>query len=81
MHKSQPFYAIRVVIRNTGSGETFTRDYVRGERRMGRSAFDSYALGNMLRLVTTGTTPVTWEIHEVDFAQVTENRKFHHTTH
>lgn len=77
--KRQPFYAVRVVIQ--AETETYTRDYVRGEQRMGRSAFDSYALGHMLRLVSERDQWVKWDIHEIDFNTVRENRQYHHTTH
>jgi hypothetical protein len=78
--KRQPFYAVRIVIRHA-EGSTSTRDYVRGDMHIGRSAFDSFALGDMIRTCTdTGGEPFTWEIHQVDFATVAENRRYH-TTH
>lgn len=83
MH-TQPFFAVRVVVYHD-DGSTSQRDYVRGARHMGRSTFASWALGDMLRLVTgdtLGTTsPVRFDIVEVDFVTVQQNRIYGHTTH
>lgn len=79
--KRQPFYAVRIVITDTETGSTSTRDYVRGEERMGIEKFGKWALGDMIALVSDGQTPITWEIHALEPQQVYDNRRYHHTTH
>lgn len=77
----QPFFAVRVTIAHA-DGSTSTRDYVRGETRMGRARFEAFALGDLLMLVTKpGSDPISWSVTPVTFATVQENRQFHHTTH
>ena len=76
----QPFYAVRVVVTHD-DGSSSQRDYVRGETRMGRDTFGQFALGNMLSLVSDGSTPVLWTVEAIDFETVRENRQYHHTTH
>lgn len=78
--QTQPFYAVRVVVREVG-GSVYTRDYVRGQQHIGIDAFGQFALGNMLALVNGDGTPITWEVHAITPATVQENRKYHHTTH
>lgn len=78
--KRQPFYAVRVVVRQA-DGSTATRDYVRGETRMSVDRFSQWALGNLLSLVSTGDAPITWAVHSIEPATVHENRRYHHTTH
>ena len=70
----QPFYAVRVTI-TYDDGSISSRDYVRGETRMGQSRFASYALGDMMRLVTTGTSAVKWELRSITPDEVYENRR------
>lgn len=77
----QPFYAVRVVVTHVDTGSTSTRDYVRGERRMSRDAFASFALGDLLNLVTEPGEAVTFKVEEVDFPTVAINRQYNHTTH
>ena len=55
----ESFYAVRVSI-ETDSGETVTRDYVRGDMQLSRESFASFAIGDLLRL--TGYMPTSWAI-------------------
>lgn len=87
----QQFYAVRVTVATTG--DTYTRDYVRGGKRMGRDAFDMWAVGDLLGLVglvqdgSEGTPDEYREqvryiaVTELNFQQVADNRRYHHTTH
>lgn len=76
--KQQPFLALRVTLEVDGS--TITRDYVRGQTRMGLERFGAFALGDLIAL-TDSRKIENWTIEEVTFEQVADNRKFHHTTH
>lgn len=78
----QPFFAVRVAV-YTDDGGSSTRDYVRGEQHIGKAAFAAFALGDMLLTINPdGKDPVEgFKVTEVDFQQVVENRKYHHTTH
>jgi hypothetical protein len=89
MSKSQPFFAVRVVVHHEGGSSQ--RDYVRGETRMSKQRFASWALGDMIALVTMrpqrdGTwfsdDEITeWSVTEIDPQTVHENRRYSHTTH
>ena len=82
MHKTQPFFAVRVSIYNQEDGTVSTRDYVRGETRMGQQRFAAFALGDMQMLVNPeGSVQNTWLVTEIDFNTVKENRQYSHTTH
>lgn len=50
---AQKFYAVRVTVTDVHGGITSERDYVRGNKRMSRDDFDSFAIGDMIRLVTS----------------------------
>lgn len=69
-----PFYAVRVVLTDD-SGSTYTRDYVRGGLRLGRAAFASFALGDLLRIIGLGDasralpSPVTWTVTEISLEE------------
>lgn len=84
--RQQAYYAVRVVIYHA-SGGSAQRDYVRGNKRMGKAAFDAWALGDLLTLTqygyesATDADPVTWTIEEIDAHTAQENRQYHHTTH
>jgi hypothetical protein len=79
--KTQPFYAVRVVVVDADA-QHYQRDYVRGEMRVGKSHFDSWALGHMIRTVSApGSTILEWRIQPVDYGNVVENRQYRHTTH
>lgn len=78
--KTQAWCAFRVAVYDRDTGETFTRDYVRGEKRMGVDAFAAWALGDFL--LTTGVSNnVRWRMEPVEWRTVRENRLYHHTTH
>lgn len=73
MATNLPFFAVRVVLYHPDKSTT-TRDYVRGSRHVGRDVFSAWALGDLLRLATEPGSPVSWEVHEVDFPTVQEAR-------
>jgi hypothetical protein len=56
-------YAIRVVL--TDDNTTWDRVYVRGSYRLSRDAFESFALGDLIRLVDP-VGHLSWTITEVD---------------
>lgn len=66
------FYAVRVVIEDD-AGSTYTRDYVRGERHMGRERFAAWALGDLLTLIDVPA--YRWTIEEVTPGQVYEGMR------
>lgn len=71
---AQPFFAVRVVIEHT-DGSSTQRDYVRGAQHLGKDRFASFALGDMLHLVTRPKDGiVSWKVEEVDFETVRQNR-------
>lgn len=57
-----PFYAVRVTLTHDDES-TVSRIYVRGARRMSRTDFASFALGDLVRL--TSALPIEWEVSEV----------------
>ncbi len=79
---------IRVVIKT--EGDSYQRDYVRGEEHIGYQRFVERSVGNLLLLVGHVSVdderyemPNITEIRyfEIDYDTVVENRKYHHTTH
>ena len=79
---TRKFFAVRVVLADD-NGSTYSRDYVRGEMRLGKQAFTAYAVGDFIGLVSEGTwagfEPVG--VTELYPEQVIANRKYQHTTH
>jgi hypothetical protein len=79
MSKTQPFYAVRVVL-TYPDGSTVQRDYVRGQTHLGKDRFDSFALGDLIR--TVGQVAFSdMTVTEIDFEMVRQNRQFGHTSH
>lgn len=76
----QKYLAIRVVV-HLADGSTATRDYVRGQQRLGVQKFISFAVGDMIRLVVDSPEPFTFEWFEVDSMQVREAARYEHLTH
>jgi hypothetical protein len=65
MRTTRPLYTLQITIED-GHGSTATRTYVRPEgSRMGRQTFDSFAVGDLLGLVTEGSY-VGWSVMSVE---------------
>jgi hypothetical protein len=56
------FYAIRIHVEDI-YGSTYTQLYSRDAMPISRNAFDSYALGNLARMIEVGIE--SWNITEV----------------
>ena len=80
--KTKPFFAVRVVL-DDREGSTFTRDYVRGEQRMGKLTFTSWAVGDFIGIISEGTYQGVQvaNVFEIDHSTVVENRRYQHTSH
>lgn len=77
--KSQPFYAVRVAVYTPNGTET--RDYVRGEWRISKDKFASFALGDMIHLTSRPSNDsVRWLVTEVTGHQVYEGARYEHTS-
>lgn len=75
------WFAVRVTVLNQETGEVFTRDYVRGQQKIGQTRFVRFALGDMLLVCDLLDTSVRIRYEEVSFETVRENRVYGHTTH
>jgi hypothetical protein len=76
------FFAVRVVLRDD-HGQTYSRDYVRGDKHLGEAAFKSWAVGDFIGIITDGEYRGIRlvSVEEVDGEIVRQNRQYHHTTH
>jgi hypothetical protein len=80
--KTKPFFAVRIVLR-TDAGETFSRDYVRGDQHLGKAAFQSWAVGDFIGIATEGQYRGIRlvSVEEIDHQIVVQNRLYQHTSH
>jgi hypothetical protein len=80
--RTRKFVAVRVVLMDADSN-LFQRDYVRGELRLGKQAFISYAVGDFIGIITGGefTNTTVVSVEEIDYKTVIENRRYAHTSH
>ena len=88
--KTQAWYAVLVGVKDD-AGNTYTRVYVRGEKRIGKAAFRAFALGDMLSTVNDrqydglaewSSLGITgWSVQDVPPQYVQENRLYELTSH
>ena len=88
--QNQKFLAVRVVIKWSDGAFTH-RDYVRGEKRVGRVEFERLAVGDFIATVIggfdslgsvavqRGIKSITVDEIEPDLVRI--NNKYNHTTH
>lgn len=84
MTKQRPFYAVRVVVETIDDGSTVQQDFVRGESRMAKDAWDAFAIGTLVAMVMRGfpneQPSIRVAIEQIDFETLRANRLYHHTT-
>ena len=67
----QKFFAVRVVITWQYGGST-ERDYPRFNSRMSRNDWQSFAVGDLIRLVTGWEPIIANEIKSIEIYEITE---------
>lgn len=70
----QPYFAVRVTVFHEG-GSTTTRDYVRGNTRMGRAKFEAFAVGDLILLIAPDG-PFTVSVADVGLEAVADRHEF-----